>query len=212
MQWRFSGDTGGDERRGVPLRSLHLHPNEPESPQDALVVRLRAGDEHALEQLFESHYDQLCAYALHIVGSIDLAESVVLDVMTSLWDRRERLELRGSMRAYLVGAVRLRAMNRARAVRTEANWTARAALETTLPGMGALRDVDAELTTHEVERALARAVAHFPPRCRAVFLLSWYGGLTYAEIAAQLDISVKGVEGQMARAYRLLRDALERFR
>ena len=55
---------------------------------------------------------------------------------------------------------------------------------------------------------MRRAVAQLPDRCREVFELSRVHGLTYAEIARALDISVKTVEAQMGKALRTLRERL----
>jgi RNA polymerase sigma-70 factor (ECF subfamily) len=60
----------------------------------------------------------------------------------------------------------------------------------------------------ELAAAAAAAVADLPPRCREVFTLSRARGLSYAEIAETLGISVKTVEAQMARALRGLRERL----
>jgi RNA polymerase sigma-70 factor (ECF subfamily) len=43
-------------------------------------------------------------------------------------------------------------------------------------------------------------------------MLSRDGGLTYAEIARSLDISVKTVETQMGRALKSLRVSLKQYR
>ena len=50
-----------------------------------------------------------------------------------------------------------------------------------------------------------------PARCREVFELSRFEGLKYGQIADELDISVKTVEGQMSKALRLLREHLKDF-
>ena len=71
---------------------------------------------------------------------------------------------------------------------------------------------DEDASEHEVAAAVRSAIDRLPPRCREVFLLSRDGGLTYAEIARTLEISVKTVETQMGRALKSLRVALQRYR
>jgi RNA polymerase sigma-70 factor (ECF subfamily) len=46
---------------------------------------------------------------------------------------------------------------------------------------------------------------------RKIFELSRYQGLKYAQIAKELDISVKTVETQMSRALQKLREKLSGF-
>lgn len=47
---------------------------------------------------------------------------------------------------------------------------------------------------------LLSALDELPPRCREVFLLQRYEGMTYAAIALQLQVSVSAVEKHMMRA------------
>lgn len=49
-------------------------------------------------------------------------------------------------------------------------------------------------------QAFLQALDELPPRCRQVFLLQRYEGLTYSAIARRLEISVSGVEKHMMRA------------
>lgn len=49
-------------------------------------------------------------------------------------------------------------------------------------------------------QSFLRALDELPPRCRQVFLLQRFEGLTYSAIAKQLGISVSAVEKHMMRA------------
>jgi RNA polymerase sigma factor (sigma-70 family) len=51
-------------------------------------------------------------------------------------------------------------------------------------------------------------VASLPERCREVFLLSKRDNLSHKEIAAELSISEKTVENQLAKALKVLRSSL----
>lgn len=54
-------------------------------------------------------------------------------------------------------------------------------------------------------RALADGIGKLPPKCRDVFFLHRFEGLTQTGIAGQLGISVKTVEANLARAMLHLR-------
>ena len=54
-------------------------------------------------------------------------------------------------------------------------------------------------------RALADGIGKLPPRCREVFFLHRFEGLTHKEIAGKIGISTKNVEAHLARAMLHLR-------
>jgi RNA polymerase sigma-70 factor (ECF subfamily) len=60
----------------------------------------------------------------------------------------------------------------------------------------------------EIEQFILEALQDLPERRRLIYNMSRRYGLTYREIAARLDISVKTVETQMSRALRFLRERL----
>ena len=60
----------------------------------------------------------------------------------------------------------------------------------------------------EFRLSLIQAINNLPEKNRTVFLLNRVEKLTYKEIAAALDISVKAVEKRMHKALILLREAM----
>ena len=61
----------------------------------------------------------------------------------------------------------------------------------------------------EIEPLLHYFAAKLPPKTRAVFLKSRKSGMTYKEIADEMNISVKTVENQMRRALKQMRVLLK---
>ena len=164
---------------------------------------MRQGDEEAFDAIFRAYYAALVGLAESVLRQRAVAEEVAQDVMLELWRRRETLAVEESLRAYLFQATRNRALNHLRHRKVEQRGEPHARGESATPAVA-----DAHLVEEEIDVAVRRAVAELPDRCREVFELSRVHGLTYAEIARALDISVKTVEAQMGKALRTLRERL----
>lgn len=174
-----------------------------------LLAQMRAGEGNAITLLFERYYDVLCAFAASYVASDAEAEEVVEDVFLRVWETREQLEIRDSVKAYLYAAVRNHALNRVRRGRAEQRWLDDARRSDRAPGMGeGVPAADEALQHAELMREVAAAIDNLPPRCRQVFLLHRQHALTYIEIGAALEISPRTVENLIARALRHLRKGL----
>lgn len=196
----------------LPVRSPRFEPmtESAPSPSDAaLVARIRAGDERALEVVFRAHYAGMSAFVQRYVHAPDVAEELTQDIFFKLWARREQMSEIASLKTYLYRAVRNQALNWLRRRKLERRWEEEQA-EDSEPTTSAHTDDDT--TEQEVVALVRAAIDRLPPRCREIFLLSRDGGLTYNEIAATLEISVKTVETQMGRALKSLRGSLARYR
>lgn len=180
----------------------------------AWAARIAQGDEGAFADLFRAYFPALCTYAQTYVRSAALAEELVMDVFRRLWDGRENQVFRGSVRSYLFSAVKHGAIGHLRHVRVEQllfREVAASLREPPAVGRGASGPVE-RVELAELAGAVSQAVEALPQKCRAVFLLWWQHDCTYAEIADALSISVKTVEGHLARANKLLRRRLAIFR
>jgi RNA polymerase sigma-70 factor (ECF subfamily) len=180
-----------------------------DAAEAAWLALSRHGEIAAFEELFRSFAAELADFAATYVDTDDDAEEVVHVVFCWLWDHRFALPRPQSVRSYLYAAVRNRALNVVRDRRTEAAFrdrAARASLGNEV--VAASPSPESELAVRDIEHALAAALRGMPPRCREVYVLAREHGLSYAEIAAALDIAPKTVEIHMSRALAILRRRL----
>jgi RNA polymerase sigma-70 factor, ECF subfamily len=166
-------------------------------------------DERAFEQLFRAHYAALASFAIRYVRDRALAEELVQDLFADLWARRATWTPRpGSERAYLLAATRNRALNLRKRHAVERDWER----DEGSPDVRELHPrparADELLERAELDRRVHAALESLPERCRLVMHLRWREQLPYAQIADVMGISVKGVENQLARGLKALREKL----
>lgn len=170
--------------------------------------RIRNGDHAAFKALFDAHAEALCDFAAQYVNAAAVAEDVVQDVFCDLWERRADWHLRLSVMAYLFQAVRNTALDHLKHRRVEQAWEA----EEKHRGRTAPSRTPADTLQHrELRRAMEEAVAALPKRRRLVYQMVRQQGMSYAEVAAVLDIAPKTVENQMGRALKTLRKQLSEY-
>lgn len=177
-------------------------------PDQQSIDRIRDGDRQAFEHLFRKYYKDLCRFALDYVNHLRIAEDFVQDVFFDLWKERRTLETECSLKAYLYGMTRHRALKHLRREQTRERWTESGDLQKSAPRR--VPDQPGEVfEQQEQKREVKQAIEALPKRRRRIFMLSRRHDLTYSEIAAALDISIKTVETQMSRALKFLRKQLE---
>lgn len=181
--------------------------------EEALVAGIRNGDEKAFANAFRAHVTPLIRYARRFLPTEAAAQDIVMDVFARLW--RDRAAIPSDLRlgAYLNVAVRNAALNAAAHLRVELSWRQSGAAEGWSPAMSApILEPDEELDRSEAKEELRRAYLALPDRLRQVIALRWFEGRSYQDIARELQLSPKSVDNYLAKAMRLLREALTRRR
>jgi RNA polymerase sigma-70 factor (ECF subfamily) len=205
-----------DHDRGVRSRaswpavpSVALPPAEAER---AWVTSIRASDASAFEAMFRAYYEPLHAFALGYVRNAAAADDLVQDVLCWVWEHRGTWAVDTSLKTYLFGAVRNRALNHGRRQRIMERWQCQAIADIAIrPETRCAEPADALTVEGDFARALQRAVQRLPARCREAYLLRWAHHLSYKEIASHMAISEKTVEIQITKALKVLRQALTDF-
>ncbi|BDD07619.1 DNA-directed RNA polymerase sigma-70 factor [Fulvitalea axinellae] len=169
--------------------------------------RLRSGDVSYFEELFRSFYRPLLSYSAPIVGDWEVAEDVVQGVFERLWKERKRLEMKTTMRSYLFQCVYSRSLDVLRKEKVRREYRERSLVKVNAGESETLGNI----TYPELESRVRSAVERLPAQCRRVFEKSRYAGMSNADIAEDLGISVKTVEVHMSKALKRLRSDLGDF-
>ena len=159
---------------------------------------------HTFEQVFRENYSGLCRYAHVITKARDAAEEVVNDVFLKYWATREELQIRSSVRAYLVTATRNHAIDRLRKTVRQRSRCHELTGDFTADYAMPHEIVIGEETNHLIEAA----VEALPPQGKLIFKMSRDNSMTYSEIASSLGLSVKTIEAHMGRSLKFLRATL----
>jgi RNA polymerase sigma-70 factor (ECF subfamily) len=176
-----------------------------ERPGDtALLLRIRADDASALDQLLERYWAQVYRYALRRTGSADAAADLAQDVFCRIWERRAVWRPDGSVRALLFRLARNAAVTQHR--RRHARERASGVFAHLQGGRSAPSVTAGD--TADLRTALERAIAALPLRRREVFQLRMLDDLSYDEIAETMGTSRQTVANQLHRALATLRERL----
>lgn len=158
------------------------------------------------EKVFKANFKNLHSYAYTIVHDDVMAEEMVQNVFCRLWEKREQIQIRESVGAYLYRSVYHESLNYLKHLKV------RDAYQTyVINQMADSNNAAYEIELSELEDRLDVALKELPEKCRTIFQMSRFEELRYQEIADKLDIPVKTVENQMGKALKLLRLKLVDF-
>jgi RNA polymerase sigma-70 factor (ECF subfamily) len=172
----------------------------------ALLARVGAGDEAAIEAIYQRYGGACFALARRILNDAQLAEDVVQQVFLAMWQGSGYDPSRGAVGTWLLSVTHHKAVD---AVRREGTRRRRLAAEHALldvaaPGPGP----DDEAWAHLRAARTRDALRLLPAEQREVVLLAYYGGYTQREIADLTGLPLGTVKSRTLTALRRLRDHL----
>ena len=173
--------------------------------ENHLLLALSQGRKGAFDTLFKKYYPVLCAYARRIVEQND-AEEIVQEIMIWVWENRSFLNIETSFSQYLFKMTYNRCLNliakKEAVARAETNFYT---LHQQLPN-----DLQPWLI-EELSQKIDEAIAALPESYREAFVMHRFKGMSYKEIAEQLQVSSKTVDYRIQQALKQLRRDLKEF-
>jgi RNA polymerase sigma-70 factor (family 1) len=172
-----------------------------------LIGRLRNGEEAAYQALFAQYYKVLTVFANKYLRDIEASKELVQDLFVHLYERRENLDINSSLKSYLFRSTHNRCINYINAQKIRVKYAEHINFTTDIQDNNLEHQVDSA----ELENALHKAIGDLPPKCRSIFKMNRFEGLSNSEIAEKLKLSKRTVETQISKALKILRVKMEPY-
>lgn len=171
-----------------------------------LVVNLINDDEKAFCILYAKYRRKLYLFALTFLKSDYVAEDIVQDVFTLIWEKRKFLDINASFQSYLYTITRNRVLNFIR------DNTHKQFLEEIIyaAAIDSGDDTFDKVTSSELEHLLEQSIEVLTYRQKEVYMLSRKEGLSHQEIAKKLNISTGTVGDHITDALKAIYNHLKK--
>lgn len=153
-------------------------------------------------ELFEQMYTPVKNYIYYKTGDVKVAEDIAQDVFLKLWEKKDSIR-EESIKPLLYTIAGNLSKNRFDHQRVVLEFAKNYKVEDESVSP------EFELELKEFSNKLEGAINGLKEKNRVVFLMNRIDGLTYAEIATNLGLSVKAIEKRMKKALDELKQIIE---
>lgn len=167
------------------IEAVSREADEGVDPATLAFERVRLGDEQAFAEFYDLVAPLLFGVITRVLRDRSQAEEVTQEVFVELWRTAQRFDAqRGSIRAWAATMAHRRAVDRVRSEQSARDRDVADAARIVRP-----HDEVADEVATSIDRAdVAEALNVLSDTQREAVSLAFYGGLTYRDVAARLEI------------------------
>lgn len=178
-----------------------------------LVWRIKNSDDVAFKVIYNKYFPRLYYFIYEFIHLEDITENIVQDTFATFWEKRSSLKEDTSLSSYLYSIAKNNCLYRLRDQRySEKLFTTSVDNKELALNLKALESVDTSIVIfQEIEEIIERTLEGLSPQCKKVFILSRFEGMKNREIADELNISQKAVEGNITRSLKIFKIALKDY-
>ncbi|MFC0772387.1 RNA polymerase sigma-70 factor [Terrimonas alba] len=166
-------------------------------------------DNNAFELFFRKHFVSLCGFCQLKFGfSMEAAKDIAHTAFIKLWESRLTLPPQLPVLAYLYRVINNSSLDVLKHDKVKRRYEKHLIQSASV---GKFRSEFENIEFKQMNADIQAAIAELPLQMQKIFKLCRYEGLKYAEVADQMNISVKTVETQMGRASVKLRQKLSYY-
>nr|WP_294869777.1 RNA polymerase sigma-70 factor [uncultured Pedobacter sp.] len=184
----------------MPWKLTLMMGNYSKHTDEELALLLKQAGPEIFKEIYDRYWDRLLNAAHKRVRNTEICEEIVQDVFTKLWANRSSLVFTAGIGNYLFTAVRYNVIDhyRKHAVRESFISSEQAYVKLD-------NSTEEYVFLNDLKKHIDTMIARLPVKCRSVYQLSRIEFKTNKEIASELNISEKTVEGHLTKALQSLR-------
>jgi RNA polymerase sigma-70 factor (family 1) len=166
------------------------------------ISQLQSGNKVAFEAIYWEYHTRVYSFMWRYTRDVTICEELVQEVFVKLWASRASLNTNISFTTQLFQVAKTVFIDNYRRNSRRVRYVDMS------PSIAEETVIQPGVRDHAMMQHISTAIDRLPPVCREVFRLGKIQGLSYPEIARQLSISPKTVEGHMSKALKFLRHRL----
>ena len=173
--------------------------------EQKLLTELKAGNEEAFTELYNQYSEAMYFNVLKMVKDETIAEEIVQDLFTKIWQKRDVIKIDHSFASYIYRAAQnsvidyFRMVERSRELLERFKKTA----------SGNYLHVEEAICLKESDLLLRKALETLPPQQKKVYQLCVLEGCTYKDTAGRMDIGHNTVKEYLSKARLTVRTFVE---
>ena len=170
-----------------------------------LISFLKKGDHKAMEDIYSLYWEEVLDSAYKRLRDEEVAQDITQEIFISLWENREKIQLTGTLRAYLEGAVKYRVINyfRSSAIKEKHKEDLSLLLRDDLE-----HSAENRLILKDLHQEVDEAMLDLPEKMRLIFSMSRKQEKSIGEISDELGLSAQTVKNQLSAALKVMRKRL----
>ena len=171
-----------------------------------LLAALKMDSHEAFVQIFRRYYPDLVFFVTRFIPDMETREDIVQEAFIKIWANRKFLEIRTSLKTYLVSLVQNLALNEIKHRKVKTLY--RNMYHEMIMSLPA----DEHILYTELNDAVENLFSQLDPEVLETYMLSRSHHLKYTEIAKKLNISVRTVEARISKTIRFLQSNLKDYK
>ena len=172
-----------------------------------ILKRFIKGDQCAFEQIYYAYSKKLYHFGLGLLKDPDEASEMVQDVFVTLWEKRERINPDLNFENYLL---KMAYNSILKLFRKRSNK--RKVIDNLMEeSSGITENTQNSVIYDDLYDKAQTCIERMPPKRKMVYKLNRQEGMSAREIAEELGISKRTVEGHLAEALSFLKTELAKY-
>lgn len=178
-----------------------------------LFESFKEGDETAFTYFYDKYFRRITAFSIQFIYDKDEAENLAQEAFLHLWQNRETVESINGIQSFLYTYAKSKCLNMIRHNKVKDKFKSdvlnQKERELDIEILNSVQFDTLELT--ELERLIQESISDLPPKTREVFIKKRFENKKNAEIAEEMQVTLKAVEAHMTKALKILKTKLSDY-
>ncbi|MEG1008017.1 MAG: RNA polymerase sigma-70 factor [Bacteroides sp.] len=179
------------------------------------MYKLSTEDLIVFNKLYEEYHQRFLRFANSYVRDNYVAQDITTEALMYYWENRHSVDVQLNIPGYILTVIKHKSLNYLRHIAVCEEYSEQMKnyyqweLNSRITSLESCEPY--ELFTTEIQEIVEATLKSLPEQTRRIFIMSRYENKSHKEIAAQLNMTTKGVEFHMSKAFKLLRINLKDY-